>query len=68
MKAIRLKFKKKTIWLFLGLNWLTVMLVLFFTLKGGEHSNVIFLTLLIGFMLQSFFLSDQLKENDETNK
>ncbi|NOQ73109.1 MAG: hypothetical protein GQ574_13975 [Crocinitomix sp.] len=62
MKANKMKFSKRTILLFISINWIAmIVLTCYFLGEKNATSMAIVGTLFIGFILQLGFLSDQLK-------
>ena len=61
MKTIKKKFNRATILMLLAINWIVMILLSNHFINNQDLFTPILWTLVIGFMMQLGFLSDQLK-------
>lgn len=61
MKSIKKKFNRGTVLILISINWAVVALLISHFVGNTQTFTPILWTLLIAFMLQLGFLSDQLK-------
>ena len=66
MKANKIKFSKGIILIFLSINWAVMLLLTSYFLNDKDAFTPILWTLVIGFILQMGFLSDQFKLKKES--
>jgi hypothetical protein len=63
MKANKMKFSKGIVLMFLSVNWAVMILLTSYFVNDKDAYTPILWTLVIGFILQLGFLSDQLNNS-----